>query len=92
MCLGPQLMQALVAAKSQQDAAGWQQFQAGVSGLKLRRSRLVGEAQEVEAALEEARRREREAGRVDEYDAGEAWGARLRRTFWGMHTAGDGGG
>ncbi|GAB4822001.1 hypothetical protein N2152v2_009047 [Parachlorella kessleri] len=63
-----QVMQALMAAKSQRDPKGWQQFQAAVSGLKLTRSRLLREAEEVAAALEAARKREREAGREDEYD------------------------
>lgn len=64
-------MQALVAAKGQADPKGWQAFQAAVSGLKLRRSRVLREAEEAGVALEAALKREREAGLVDEYESGE---------------------
>lgn len=66
-----QALAAAIAAKGHADARGWQQFQAAVSGLKLTRSRALREAEEVSAALEAALKAEREAGRVDEYDAGE---------------------
>ena len=64
----PQLVAALIQAKERGDPQGWLAFQSGVSELKLQRSRLEREAEDVAAVLEAALQRERQAGEYDEYE------------------------
>ncbi|GAX76816.1 hypothetical protein CEUSTIGMA_g4262.t1 [Chlamydomonas eustigma] len=52
----PQVMKALLTAKEVADPRGWQSFQANVHMLKLQRSRIEREAQELSALLGEAER------------------------------------
>lgn len=50
------MLKALLAAKEASDPAGWQAFQADASRLKLQRTRLEGEAAELDNALAVAER------------------------------------
>jgi hypothetical protein len=55
-------------AKERSDPQGWLAFQTQVSSLKLQRSRLEREAEDLQGVLDEARRRERQAGEFDAYE------------------------
>lgn len=65
-------MKLLLAAKEQSDAAGWRSFQGACQTLKLQRTRALGEARELEAAIDAAAR----AARLQAAEA--ALGRRLR--------------
>ena len=81
-----QLVAALMQAKERSDPQGWLAFQTQVSSLKLQRSRLEREAEDVQAVLDAARRRERQAGEFDAYeDAVGQWDrkdAQARTSRW----------
>ena len=51
-----QVMKLLLAAKEQSDTAGWRSFQGACQTLKLQRTRALGEARELEAAIDAAAR------------------------------------
>lgn len=63
-----QLLAALVQAKERGNPQGWLAFQTRMSALKLQRSRLEREAADVAAVLEEAARRQRQAGQHNAYE------------------------
>lgn len=50
-------MQALLTSKEKQDPQGWQDFQQQMQNLKLQRTRLQREAEDVLAALADAQAR-----------------------------------
>ena len=49
-------MKLLLAEKERSDAAGWRSFQGACQTLKLQRTRALGEARELEAAIDAAAR------------------------------------
>lgn len=51
-----QVMKLLLAEKEARDAAGWRAFQSSCQTLKLRRTRALGEAQVLQAAIDAATR------------------------------------
>jgi hypothetical protein len=83
LAAGKQVLKALLAAKEESDAVGWQRFQSEVHALKLRRSRISSEVEELQRALEvaedELRLRAREEGgagrQTDNKDASVRMGA-----------------
>ena len=77
----PELLQALLSAKESQDARGWTAFQSNVNSLKLRRSRLLQETDNLSAASEVAARRARAAAAPSEYEtAAGKWDAAARQS------------
>ena len=52
----PQVMKLLLAEKERSHAAGWRSFQGACQTLKLQRTRALGEARELEAAIDAAAR------------------------------------
>ena len=55
-CVSSQVMKLLLSEKERQDAAGWRAFQSSCQTLKLRRTRALSEAQELQAAIDAATR------------------------------------
>lgn len=49
-----QVMKLLLAEKEAQDAGGWRAFQSSCQTLKLRRTRALGERQDLQAAIDAA--------------------------------------
>lgn len=60
------LLQALLAAKEARDASGWQRFQHNMQTLKLQRTRMQREAEDVQVALLSAYSSQGESGKICE--------------------------
>lgn len=67
--LSPVILQALLKVKETQDPKGWLAFQTDISSLKLQRSRLDKEIQQVTAAIDQAEKKIRAALSPTEYES-----------------------
>lgn len=73
----PDILKAVLSAKEAQDPRGWQEFQAQVNSLKLRREGLEKESRDLSTAVEEALGRQRASTEPSEYDTlAQQWDSR----------------